>query len=319
MALLLRLCSAVSDQQAGRAHSLDPTLGSVQARRLLELLRHELIAGWAAEPREAPNTTTVVSFLGALETAQEAMDRSGDRTDLAGALSAPDGLELVVEVAHDLRSPLTSILFLAETIQRGQSGPVSDLQHRQLGLIYSAALGLSTMASNVMELARGGARLADEDAAPFSIAETFESVHDIVSPMAEEKGLTIRLLPPANDRRLGVPHALNRVLLNLTTNAIKFTEEGFVELVGEAKSLTRVEFTVRDTGHGIAPQALETLYHPFRKAPQGDRYAFSSTGLGLALCRRLVAAMGAELQVETRPDWGTKFFFELDLPPASKL
>jgi len=238
------------------------------------------------------------------------------RAEFAEQLSSHKGLELVVEVAHDLRSPLTSILFLAETLQRGQSGRVNDLQHRQLGLIYSAALGLSTLASNVMELARGGTRLADDHPAPFSVADVLESVGDIVRPMAEEKGLAVRLLPPVPDHRLGPAQALSRVLLNLTTNAIKFTEEGVVELVAKSQQGDAVEFSVRDTGRGINPDTIETLFMPFRPGHEGSRLAFSGTGLGLALCRKLVQAMGSELRYETNPDWGTRFYFELGLPPA---
>src|SRR4029077_14935877 len=78
-------------------------------------------------------------------------------------LPALPGLDLLVEVIHDLRSPLTSILFLAETLQRGQSGDVNDVQRRRLGLIYSAALGLSSVVSDAIELARGGQELADRD------------------------------------------------------------------------------------------------------------------------------------------------------------
>jgi signal transduction histidine kinase len=255
----------------------------------------------------------MLATLAAFESVGSVIDAGWDR-QLSGSLSGPDGLSLVVEVAHDLRSPLTSILFLAETLQRGQSGDVNELQHRQLGLIYSAALGLSTVASNVIELARGGERLADDQPAPFSVTDILESVHDIVHPMAEEKGLTVRLLPPASDHRLGYPHALSRVLLNLTTNALKFTEEGFVEIVAREVDLTRLEFSVRDSGPGISGQALETLYLPFR--PSGDRYAFSGTGLGLELSRRLVEAMGSELLVETKPRWGTRFYFCLGLKPV---
>src|SRR5690606_34479880 len=149
---------------------------------------------------------------------------------LADRLSGPDGLELVVEVAHDLRSPLTSILFLAETLQRGRSGPVNEVQERQLGLIYSAAFGLSAMASDVIELARGGDRLASAEPVPFSVADVIHSVRDIVQPMAEEKGLAVVIHTPDSDFRVGHPGALNRVLLNLTTNALKFTSEGQVEV-----------------------------------------------------------------------------------------
>ncbi len=147
------------------------------------------------------------------------------------AFSEPDGLGLVVGVAHDLRSPLTSILFLADSLQSGLSGEVNDIQRRQLRLIYSAALGLSGMASDVIELARGSDRLADDTVAPLWVTDILESVRDVVRPMAEEKGLTIRLLPPPRDRREGQPFALSRVLLNLTTNALKFTDVGYVEIV----------------------------------------------------------------------------------------
>ena len=137
--------------------------------------------------------------------------------------------------------------------------------------------------------------------------------------MAEEKGLELRLIPPACDHRLGHPDAVSRVLLNLTTNALKFTEEGFVEIVAREKSLTKVEFSVRDTGRGISDKALETLYLPFRRSAEGDGYDLSDTGLGLALCRRVVEVMGSELEVETRPEWGTRFYFDLELHPVNHL
>jgi len=73
---------------------------------------------------------------------------------------------------------------------------------------------------------------------------------------------------------------------------------------------------VRDTGPGINPEALSSLFHPFRRIAKAGRYLFSGTGLGLALTRRLVRAMGAELCLETRPGWGTQFWFDVELPPA---
>ena len=217
----------------------------------------------------------------------------------ADRLSAPDGLELVVEVAHDLRSPLTSILFLAETLQRGRSGPVNQVQERQLGLIYSAAFGLSSVASDVIELARGGDRLVDLDPIPFSVTDILESVRDIVQPIAEEKSLAVRLTPPEADFRIGHPVALSRVLLNLTTNALKFTAEGSVEVCARQTGARRLEFSVRDTGRGIPPQSMATLFEPFRRRQKSGEYAFSGSGLGLSICRKLVEAMGSSLRVET--------------------
>jgi signal transduction histidine kinase len=235
-------------------------------------------------------------------------------------LSGPGGLDLVVEVAHDLRSPLTSVLFLAETLQRGHSGPVTDIQRRQLGLIYSAALGLSAVTSDIIELARGGDRLVDTEPSPFSVVEILESVRDIVQPIAEEKGLEIRLSPPPSDQRLGHPLAVSRVLLNLTTNALKFTDEGYVEIAAVPGDRNTMDLAVADTGRGISDEALETLYQPFRRVSSREGgYCFSGTGLGLAICRRLVEAMGSTLEVDTAPDRGTRFHFRLELPPASEL
>ncbi len=296
--------------------SCDTRLKTPQGRRLLDELRREILSQSSRAAAE-DNATQLLAALVALERLHIAVDQESER-DMVSQLSGPDGLDLAVEVAHDLRSPLTSILFLAETLQRRQSGDVNELQHRQLGLIYSAALRLSTVTSNVIELARGGSRLSDDEPSPFSVSDILESVHDIVRPMAEEKGLIIRLLPPVSDHRLGHPHALSRVLLNLTTNALKFTEEGFVEIVAKETSLNAIEFSVRDTGPGMKAQALATLYQPFRprQSGAGEGYAFSGTGLGLALSRKLVEAMGSELQVETRPGWGTRFYFNLQLRPA---
>ncbi len=237
-------------------------------------------------------------------------------------LSGPDGLNLVVEVAHDIRSPLTSIRCLAETLERGNSGPVTDVQRKQLRLIYSASLGLSSMASDVIEMARRGDQLSEQEPVPFSVAEILESAVDMVRPIAEEKGLTVRFTAPPTDQRLGRPIALSRVLLNLTTNALKFTDEGSVEILTRATGLSRIEFSVKDTGRGISDEAVASLYQPFRRSSgRSGRsgFFFSGTGLGLAMCRKLLGAMDSELRFETAPDVGTRFYFELDLPPVTRM
>ena len=238
--------------------------------------------------------------------------------DLAACLAGPNGLDLVVEMAHDLRSPLTSIVLLAEALQSGQSGAVSAAQQRELGLIYSAALSLCGTASDVIELARGSTRLVDRQAVAFSVAELFSSVRSMVLPLAVVKGLEVRLVPPVPERRVGHARALARVVLNLATNAVKFADAGVVEIAARP-ARAGLEFAIRDTGPGIDPATLQVLYQPFRKRAAALRPEFSSSGLGLAICRKLVRAMGSELQVETRPGWGTHFSFALDVPPATSV
>src|SRR2546427_11782900 len=102
----------------------------------------------------------------AVELRGQDLGAAAESENLASSLAGPNGLELVVEMAHDLRSPLTSILFLAESLRSGQSSPVTDPQRRQLGLIYSAALCLCTAANDVLELARGGDRLPGKGPGP---------------------------------------------------------------------------------------------------------------------------------------------------------
>ena len=287
---------------------------TILARRVLVLLRRNSLIE-IERLGDPPPTAEIIRFLQAFEFIARELEADWS-SHLANRLSGPDGLEMVVEVAHDLRSPITSILFLAEILQQGRSGPITELQERQLGLIYSAAFGLSAMASDVLELARGGDRLVDLDPIPFSIADIMESVRDIIEPIAEEKGLTVTLSQPPADFRVGYPIALSRVLLNLTTNALKFTDEGEVQILAIQKAPDSVEFAVQDSGRGISPAAMRTLFEPFRRRQNEGEYTFSGSGLGLSICRKLVEAMGSEMRVDTGPNEGTRFYFELQLPLA---
>ena len=228
-------------------------------------------------------------------------------------LASPDALRAVVEMAHDMRSPLGSILFLVDTIRRGQSGSVTPVQERQLALIYGAALGLSTLASDVVD-AINGDRLVDGERIPFSISETMLGVCAIVRPLAEEKHLALRTSFPQVDGRLGYPSALSRVLLNLTSNAVRYTERGSVAIGCTELTATGVEFWIEDTGRGIPDNVLAMLFDGFRPAAAGIR--FSSAGLGLAICRNLLEKMGSSLQVKTAMEQGTRFSFQIELPPA---
>jgi signal transduction histidine kinase len=263
------------------------------------------------------DATEIVRLLRAIESVESALaDDAAQR--LIGRLSGPEATQLVVEIAHDMRSPLGSILFLAEHLRSGRSGALNAIQARQLGLIYSAALGLNGMTSDVMELARGGERLASHAPIPFSVTEVIDSALAIVRPMAEEKGLELGSTIPDSDFRLGHPAALGRVLLNLITNALKFTAAGSVHVSVEPVDRTSLRFCVQDTGRGIPPHVLATLFDSFRRRTNHG-YAFSSAGLGLAMCHKLVTAMGGELGVDTELEKGTRFHFQLELPPASRM
>lgn len=294
-----RVAWAVADPRA------DPGGVTALRKRALDLLRAELLAG----PEDAVRELELVR---ACERVRERWDADWS-AHFSSRLSEPDGLDLAVDIAHDLRSPLASILFLSEVLWQQHSGPVNETQRRQLGIIYSAALRLISMASDIIELARGGT-LTEPEPIPFSLGELLDSLRDILRPMAEEKGLDMRVASPRLDLRVGQPAALRRVLLNLASNSLKFTEAGLVEVTLREAADGRVDFAVRDTGPGIPDEVRRRLFQPFRRVRGRRGYTFSGAGLGLATSRKLVEEMGGSLEVESSDERGTTFRFAVRLP-----
>lgn len=309
-------------EAASQDREIAPHEGNITLTRfLLERIGSSLLGAMSTNAqveREA-----ILSLMRGLDAMRRRLEPDWDRY-FNSQISGPDGLNMVTEVLHDLRSPLTSIRCLAELLERGQSGAVTDVQRKQLRLIYSAALGIGSMATDVIEMARQGDQVPDGDRVPFSVSEVLEGVAIMVRPIAEEKGLRMVFRQLPSDQRIGMPHALGRVLLNLVTNALKFTDEGSVEVQVRATTPSRVEFAVLDSGRGIPEAAIPHLFRPFRRATgraarAGSGYMFSGTGLGLALCRKLLRAMDSEIRYETTPGAGTRFYFELELPAQVRM
>jgi signal transduction histidine kinase len=210
-------------------------------------------------------------------------------------VEAHTSAEQLVQVAHDLRSPLTSILVVIEQLRSGRSGPLTPRMEQQLAVVHDATLGMAAVVADLLSASRDAAIVRGAEPEPFSLKALFGQVRDLVQPLAERKGLSVRLVTPTRDKRVGYPSALRRVLLNLATNAVKFTDHGGVDLIAE-ESLGLLRFSVRDTGRGTGPEALDT-----------------GSGLGLPTCRRLVNEMGGELDVSSAPAGGSTFSFCLAL------
>lgn len=313
--LTIALRAAVVDDAPVRAQDLPWHAPVVE---LLGQLRRRLVAQTLA-PADgaAANPEDVLALVGALDRLEVAA-RADVARSTVDELTGARALELLVEVAHDMRSPLGSILFLVERL-RGRESMLEDVQAgRALGLVYGAAFGLSSMVGDVMELARGGDRLAGGDPEPFSLATVVEEVHQICAPIAEEKQLALVVTAAPTDARIGHPQALQRVLLNLVTNALKFTRTGEVALRVSAEGAARVAFEIQDTGPGIPARVQAQLFRAFRPRATGEGTAFSSAGLGLAICRKLIARMGGELVVDSAEGRGTRFAFTLEVPIAAE-
>ena len=251
----------------------------------------------------------VVRTLLKLDEAEETWRRT-DRGKFIARLTGADCADAVVAIAHDIRSPLGSILLLVDALRRNDRHTPNAIRDRQLGLIYGAAFGLSTTVSNLIAAARGDG-LVQGKPTPFSISETMHAVSSIVQPMCEEKGIPLGIEFPENDARIGHQAAIQQALLNLASNGLRYTDAGSVAMGGTEISADHVEFWVEDTGPGIPDEVLERLCYGF--PPEGVKLRFSSAGLGLAIVRTLVEAMDSSLQVDSGSE-GTRFSFVLSLP-----
>jgi signal transduction histidine kinase len=284
----------------------------VFSRALIDALRAEFVERLERDRTKKIEAKEIIAVFAAFEELSKISDEPGSTT-FSQKLGGDDAKKAVLEIAHDMRSPLSAILFLVETLRAGQSGTVTPVQERQLGLIYGAAFGLSGLASDIIEAGRGNL-LADSPPSPVSLTDTIQDICAIVAPLAEEKGLRLQQVYPTVDGRLGHGGAIHRVLLNLTSNALKYTERGSVSIGVTELDDTRVEFWIKDTGRGIPEHVLAMLFTEFRPGSVGMR--FSSAGLGLSICRSLLERMNSKLKVDTSPEEGTRFSFVLDLPPV---
>jgi signal transduction histidine kinase len=216
----------------------------------------------------------------------------------ADAATAPPDptIDLAAELAHDIRSPIAAVMSLAELLQKGGCGPVTAQQQHNLNLMLQAARGISQLANDLVSSAKLGELDGREAIAPFSVPELLASVGTLVKPIADCAGLKLLVRNHAPVKWLGQRAALTRVLLNLTTNAIKYTDQGSVEFGAHLVAPEHLEFFVRDTGIGF-------------EITRSER-----SGLGLAICRRLLRAAGSTLEVEPIPGEGTMFRFVLGMP-----
>ncbi len=224
--------------------------------------------------------------------------------------------EFLAVMSHELRTPLSAIIGYEELLFDGITGPVNDGQRTQLGRIKASATHLLSLIDEVLTLSRveAGREVTNPERIP-----VLEALHEsavLAEPLAAEKGLVLRVVPPDDSCAVWADATkLRQILLNLLTNAIKFTDSGSVS-IESGKCGEMIEIMVRDTGIGISPADHERVFDTFWQVEQKSTRKVGGTGLGLSVSRRLARLMHGELNVRSQLGGGSTF--TLRLPAATQ-
>jgi len=244
-----------------------------------------------------------------------------DRAESADRLKSA----FLATMSHELRTPLNSIIGFTGIMLQGLAGPLNAEQTKQMGMVQGSARHLLALINDVLDISKIEAGQLEIHAEPFDLRASLEKVTALVKPMADKKGLALRVvLPPDVEPAVNDRMRVEQVLLNLLNNAVKFTERGTVTLTLETEPgmlrtpRSALRISVTDTGIGIKPEDMEKIFQPFRQIDSGLTRQHDGTGLGLTICRHLANLMGGEISAKSTWGEGSVFTFVLPLKHKSK-
>ncbi len=218
----------------------------------------------------------------------------------------------LANMSHEIRTPMNAIIGLTGLLERS----IDDPQHRdKLAKIHLAADHLLAIINDVLDISKIEAGKIQLEEIEFDLNETLTRAGELIAGRAREKGLTfaIELPLPISGCLRGDPTRLAQALLNYLGNAIKFTERGGItlraSLIEQTSSSASYRFEVEDSGIGIAPAALPSLFGAFEQADRSTTRQYGGTGLGLAITRQLARMMGGDAGVDSRQGQGSRFWF----------
>lgn len=234
-------------------------------------------------------------------------------------LAEAEGIEasFLSAMTHELRTPLNAILGFTDVILQGLSGPLTEVQVRQLSSVDRAAKRLIELINDVLDLSKaqsGQLQLSREE---FDLGRSIRKVATEIGAEAERRSLplTVRINEKA-ERAIGDMRRTEQILRHLLSNAVKFTEKGEVRIEA-LREEGEVAVLVTDTGIGIAPGQMDLLFRPFRQLDSGHTRRYDGVGLGLSLSKLLIEAMGGRIWVESEPGRGSTFGFSLPVLEGS--
>ncbi|MBL8177954.1 MAG: hypothetical protein JNK48_24970, partial [Bryobacterales bacterium] len=225
--------------------------------------------------------------------------------------------QFLANMSHEIRTPMHGILGMAQLLQ---ASGVTTQQGEYLRLLHSSAKDLLRVLNDILDLSKIEAGKMTMESIPFSPVRLLEDTRAMLLPLADGKNVELRAAIGASapDLVLGDPVRLKQVMMNLTANALKFTNEGFVELSVDAGPVfgghAALTFHVRDTGIGIPLDKQRDIFEAFSQADGSVTRRHGGTGLGLSISAQLVELMKGRIELVSSPGQGSDFFFTLHLP-----
>ena len=215
-------------------------------------------------------------------------------------------------VSHELRTPLNAIGGYAELMVMGLHGPVTDEQREDLRRIRRAGQHLLALITDILSYAKLESGRVEMRVEEIALDEILRGAGAMIEPQARAKGVSYRYIPCQPGSVVhGDRDKVRQIVLNLLSNAVKFTDAGGEVTLGVDPDAAPVRVVVRDTGCGIAPDKLESIFEPFVQVGRRLSTASEGVGLGLAISRALAYAMGGDLTVTSRPGQGSIFMLTL--------
>ncbi|HEY1148186.1 MAG TPA: ATP-binding protein, partial [Pseudoduganella sp.] len=259
------------------------------------------------------------SCIGFAKIVRDVTDEKAAEKDLSDAKTQAEAASaaksaFVANISHELRTPMNAVLGLAQVLART---PLTPEQRQYLDMISGAGKSLLALLNDVLDFSKIEANKLDLEDDDYLLDDVIDAISSVMAVSGGEKGLemAIRVDAEVPVSLHGDPQRVQQVLLNLVSNALKFTERGSVCMHVRLDPVRpgHVRFDVADTGIGIEPEQMERLFAPFSQADASMARKFGGTGLGLAISKRFASMMGGVIDVQSRPGAGATFSFSIPL------
>jgi len=274
------------------------------------LVRPDGEVRWVREVAEnsKDDTGRIVRSIGTVHDVteiQEARLRSEEADHLKSVFLA--------SMSHELRTPLNSIIGFTGVILQGMSGEVNDEQRKQLTMVKNSGRHLLSLINEVLDISKVEAGKVELEPEEFMLDALAAEVIESLSPAFAEKGLQLEVEIPGGIAVFSDRRRVKQVLMNLVSNAVKFTERGSVTVAGRLLGDGRVEIRVLDTGVGIKEDDIKRLFQPFQRAGAPLAKKQEGTGLGLYLSSKLANLLGGDIRAKSEYGRGSEFTFTVPL------